>query len=567
MSTKTKIEFGLIDTTAKDDSKLIPSEKQDFVNIQDLKQEEIEEIKYGTLEKNQFLLNGEQRFLPDGELTQMGLWSNQMSDKDGNFATPITLEIDFTEVHSSLGLTFVFSSVGLGDYCNKLNIKFYNSANEIISNKDFKPNNYYYVCNDNVEKYKKIVVTFYGTNNPYRYLKIYQILYGANKIFDKEMIQTAKILEEVDILSSELTINTLDFSIYSDDDEFNVVNPQGVYKLLQKRQRLTITLTKNGTDKEMGIFYLDDWSNDDDKVSSFKAIDLIGVIDKTNFLGGMYVNKDAAELIKEIFVSASLKENDYEISEEIKGIMITGHIPICTHRQALQQVLFVVGAIVDTTRDGKIKIYIPKEIQTEYQINKDRKETGTSKPKLNDIVTGVEITSFNFVKSEEEAELYKETLSAGTYTLELSDIAYDLVATGATILKSNCNYATIKVESEQEVIITGKKYSTNKQVVTILLEDLTADEKENNLQVTSAYLVNKNNAQQIADRILKYYNGTYKYEFRFIMNEEKIADYIPVDSLYDRQIIGYLTKLNIDLVGGFIANALQVGKLKEVQNG
>ena len=490
-----------------------------------------------------------------------------MSDKDGNFTTPITLEIDFTEVHSSLGLTFVFSSVGLGDYCNKLNIKFYNSANEIISNKDFKPNNYYYVCNDNVEKYKKIVVTFYGTNNPYRYLKIYQILYGANKIFDKEMIQTAKILEEVDILSSELTINTLDFSIYSDDDEFNVVNPQGVYKLLQKRQRLTITLTKNGTDKEMGIFYLDDWSNDDDKVSSFKAIDLIGVIDKTNFLGGMYVNKDAAELIKEIFMSASLKENDYDISEEIKGIMITGHIPICTHRQALQQVLFVVGAIVDTTRDGIIKIYIPKEIQTEYQINKDRKETKTSKPKLNDIVTGVEITSFNFVKSEEEAELYKETLSAGTYTLELSDIAYDLVATGATILKSNCNYATIKVESEQEVIITGKKYSTNKQVVTILLEDLTADEKENNLQVTSAYLVNKNNAQQIADRILKYYNGTYKYEFRFIMNEEKIADYIPVDSLYDRQIIGYLTKLNIDLVGGFIANALQVGKLKEVQNG
>ena len=118
MSTKTKIEFGLIDTTAKDDSKLIPSEKQDFVNIQDLKQEEIEEIKYGTLEKNQFLLNGEQRFLPDGELTQMGLWSNQMSDKDGNFATPITLEIDFTEVHSSLGLTFVFSSVGLTKILN-----------------------------------------------------------------------------------------------------------------------------------------------------------------------------------------------------------------------------------------------------------------------------------------------------------------------------------------------------------------------------------------------------------------------------------------------------------------
>lgn len=561
MGTKTKIEFGFVDTTAKDDSSLSASDKQDFVDLNDLKKENLEEIKYGTCEKNQFALDGTFQLMPDN-LENMGLWSNQMSNEDGDFITPITMEIDFTEVHSSLGLTFQFSSAG--DYCNHLNIKFYDSSNNILSDKDFYPDNYYYVCAVSVEKYKKIVITFYSTNNPYRYLKIYQILYGANKIFDSTMIESAKILEETDILSSELSINTLDFSIYSEDEEFNVINPSGVYKLLQKRQKLTVTIIKDENEKNMGVFYLDDWDNEDDTISNFSAIDLVGVIDKTTFYGGMYKNVIASNLIKEILETANLDADDYYIAEELNNILITGHIDISTCREALQQVLFVVGAIIDTTRDGKIKIYIPSKIETEYEINKNRKEMGSSKPKLNDIITGVEITSYNFEESDEEVELYKSTLEAGTYTIEFSDIAYSISITGGTIIKSNCNYAIIEVMTENEVIITGKKYTTNKNVITVLMEDLTEDEKENNLKVTSAYLVNQSNVQEIATRILNYYSNSYKYEFKFLMENEKIADYIPVDSLYNRQIVGYLTKLNIDLVGGFIANATQIGTLKEV---
>lgn len=37
---------------------------------------------------------------------------------------------------------------------------------------------------------------------------------------------SANILEEVDLLSSEISINTLDFTVYSEDDDFNIINPQ-----------------------------------------------------------------------------------------------------------------------------------------------------------------------------------------------------------------------------------------------------------------------------------------------------------------------------------------------------
>ena len=80
MKTKASITFGLVDVTAKDDSILSVNDKQDFVDIQDLKEDNIEEIKYATCEKNQFALDGTFELMPD-TLDNMCWWSNEMSDK------------------------------------------------------------------------------------------------------------------------------------------------------------------------------------------------------------------------------------------------------------------------------------------------------------------------------------------------------------------------------------------------------------------------------------------------------------------------------------------------------
>lgn len=232
--TKTSIKFGLVDVTAKEDSQLNVNDKQEFVDLLDLKKEELEEIKYGTCEKNQFALDGSFELMPE-KLNNMGWWSNQMSDENGNFTTPLTMEINFTKPHSSLGLTFVFSKAK--DYCNHLNLKFYGAEEQLLSDKDFNPNDFYYVCNNIVENYTKIVITFYSTNNPYRYLKLYQIIYGAIKIFEGDNLISANILEEVDLLSSEVSINTLDFTVYSEEDEFNIINPKRILSIVTTKAK------------------------------------------------------------------------------------------------------------------------------------------------------------------------------------------------------------------------------------------------------------------------------------------------------------------------------------------
>lgn len=569
MKTSTKISFGLVDVTAKKDSQLTVNNKQDFVDIADLKRDDIEEVKYATCEKNQFALNGTFELMPEIEdLDNMCWWSNKMSDENGEFETPLVMEINFTETHSSMGITLVFSQAG--DYCNNLNLKYYDINNNLISDENFTPNNYKYVCNNIVENYAKIVITFYSTNNPYRYLKLYKILYGAEIIFEGDNLMSASILEEVDLLSSEISINTLDFTVYSADDKFNIINPKGFYKLLQQRQKLEVIekLKKQNEEKEMGTFYLDSWVNEKDKTMKFGAIDLIGIIDKTDFNGGMYTNISFNNLVKEILTSAKLEIDEYEIQENLKEIKLTGYIPICSHREALQQALFAIGAVADCSRSHKIKIYTIEDQEENNIIEKANIEQGSKRIEQNELVTGVSITSHNYKKSEELEELVKQEMEIGNNKILFNEPVSDLSCTGGTIVESNCNYAIINCTETTEVTITGYKYKDNLQTHLVEVEDLNNAKIQNTLKIETAYLINKTNAITIAKKVLDYYQKTYKTSFKFLLNNETLTEDLEVETDFEQKLIGHITKLDIDLTGGFWANVELNARVKEIsENG
>ena len=557
MKTKTSIQFGFVDVTAKNDSGLTVNDQQSFVDLEDLKSDDIVETKYGTLERNQFALDGSFVLMPD-TLDNMCWWSNQMSDENGNFETPLTLEIDFTETHSSLGLTFLFSEAG--DYCNKLNIKYYDKENNLISNVDFTPDGYKYVANNIVENYTKIVITFYSTNNPHRYLKLYQILYGAEKTFEGESLKSASILEEVDLLSSEIPINTLDFTIYSVDDDFNILNPQGVYTLLQQRQKLKVTeiLTKENKTIDMGTFYLDTWKNKHDKQMEISAIDLVGIMDKTDFNGGIYENVTVTKILDEIFTSAGLSSEDYEIQEDLKAIVLNGYLPICSHREALQQVIFAISAVADCSRSDKVKIYTVEDVENVEDrkiIDKGNRFQGSLEIEQNEIVTGVSVVAHNYTKTTASSKLYEGTLDAGETTIKFNDPVCNISCTGGTIIESNCNYAIISCTAESNVVINGYKYEDNLQEYLVELESSNDNESKNILKIESAYLVSKSNAKTIATKILEYYKETYKTSLEFLLNDEVLTQDLEVDQSYNKLLVGHANKFDIDLTGGFIVKA------------
>ncbi len=563
MKTKTLIEYGVYDITAKDDSVLSTTDKQEFVNILDLKKDDIKEIKYSTLEKNYFVLDGTFKNM-NGSEVNMGLWSKSMTDASGNFSVPPILTINFeNETHSSLGLTLRFSEL---NYCTHLKVQYYDNSNVLLSEKDFYPDNYEFFCEDTVAEYKKIVITFFSTNNPYRYLKLYQIDYGRIIQFTGENLTSANLVEELNILSDELSINTLDFTIYSQDDNFNILNPKGMYSALQERQQLRTYKIANDVKMNMGTFYLDTWKNEKYKTMNFGAIDVIGLLDKTEFIGGMY-NSTFESVIEEILTSAGLISTDYEIQEDLKGVSVIGYIPVCTHREALQQVIFAVGAVANSSRSDKIKIYTVKESDVANQISKSNILKGTKEIEQGELVTGVSVTAHNYTETNEEVSLFDGMLEAGTHQIVFSEPVHNLSCTNASIISSNVNYALIKVNTASNVILQGYRYKDNMQTFIAEVQGLNPSSKRNMLKIESDYLINSNNAYQIAERVLNYYRKTYITKFDFILDDESVGENIVVEDDFSNELNGYVTKLDIDMTGGYIAGAEVVAKVREVSNG
>lgn len=272
----------------------------------------------------------------------------------------------------------------------------------------------------------------------------------------------------------------------------------------------------------------------------FEAIDLIGLIDKTTFYGGMYNNVTVEDLCEEIFTSAGLESDEYEIQEDLKNIQLTGYIPICTHREALQQVVFAIGAIADDSRSTKIRIYTIVDEEDNNTIEQTNIFQNTRKVEQNEIVTEVAATAHNYVQGGESEEVFKGILSVGRNRVLFDEPVYNLSCTGGTIIESNCNYAIINCTTEREVVVTGYKYVDNTQEISVEVEDLSSTSKLNTLKIESAYFINKSNAQTIAQKVLDYYQKTYKTEFEFIVEEESLTQDVAIESnSFSRQLVGH----------------------------
>lgn len=564
MKTQTLIEYGVYDVTAKSDSIPSATDKQEFVDINDLKKERITEVKYATLEKNYFVLNGKPKNM-NGTETNMGWWSKSISNENGEFETPPTLVINFAnENHSTLGLDLKFSQL---DYPTHLKIQYYDEQDIMISEKEFYPDNYQYFCEDVVARYKKIIITFYSTSNPYRYVKMYSITYGTKVSFIGDNLISANILEETNLLSDELSINTLEFTVYTIEDQFNILNPQGIYRALQERQQLQVYKLANDEQLNMGAFYLDTWKNDREKMMSFTAIDLIGIIDKTTFMGNMYNNSTVETVINEIMTSAGLLQSNYKIDEELKNISVNGYIPICTHREALQQLLFSIGAVADCSRSDIIKIYRVVEEENPKVITKTNTFQGTTEIEQGELVTGVEVVSHNYKLNAEQENLYEGNVTTGTHTITFSEPVNNITCTNGTILQSGVNYVIIQTTSQADIVVKGYKYIDSTQNYISQVEGLNPTEKRNVLKIDSDYLINNLNAQEVANRVLSYYRNSYITRFDFILSNESTGENVSVEQKYENNLNGYVAKLDIDMTGGFIANAEIVAKVKEVANG
>lgn len=549
-TTDVRVRYGLIDVTAAEDGQMSMQDTLSFSDLSELLDEDQEIARLATLEHNEWFLDGTFEIFPTGYSSEFtGVWSQEQSDDDCEFATPPVFSVDFSQPHTSGGITLVFSEA-TDDWCSDLDIVWYDEDGATLGTQHFEPDSARYFCPNQIEDYYGLQITFNKTNKPNRYLKLTGIQYGITLDLDGSKLISCTVLEEINPISSEVSVNTLNLSFHTEEGEFDLLDLTGAYVLFQQRQQADVTGWIDGVEMHMGTFYLDTPSTTENIVT-VDCIDLVGTMDDTDYLGGYWPNGiSAGELIADIMQSAGVDTVLYTIADSLKDITVRGYLAIQSHREALQQVAFVIGATVDCCRSEIIQI-VPATSGTPKAIPVSRKVVGHTQT-LEALVTGVEVYTHNYALGDTAGELFKETRQPGDYLIQFSSPSAELSATGATITESGVNYARITVSSAGEVVISGKTYEDTQSLAgSVYMENLPANAKPNIKTVTNCTL--DSNAQSLAQRVYDYYQNRITDDGDIILATEKAGDYVSLQNADGKALVGTIEQISIDLTGGFIA--------------
>lgn len=555
----TILTLEIFDTLARQKSVYSSSDAQSISNLEQLREDGWDFAKYATLEEDFFLLDGSfQPFSDDFSKFEDGIgwWSQSLSDANGDFASPpqLLIRVMGTEIHTGPGLTLTFAE----DYPLQIKLEWKTREGATIYTDTYQPDSLEYFCRANVENYGQVVLTVLKAK-PHRYVKLNRVDFGQRRAWDSgQSLVEAKIVEEVDPISSQLSINTLDFTLYG-AGEYNVMSPTGVMQYLQESQRVTVVqVLDTGERIPMGSFYLSTWESSDNDIGRFTAQSPIGLLDSRSFLGDIYAQYPAGQLIADIMDAAGVE--DYQVEEPLRLVPVSGWVPICTCREALQQVAFALGAIVEDNRSNTIRIHsLPRKYGRMIRI--DQQFEGST-IQLLEAVSGVEVTAHSYAKSQAAEEVWKGTLSGGIHTVEFDAPAAEVSA--APVGPSCANALTLRVTGDtQEVVLTGKKYTDSVLTVTQSAARVSGS-RSNVKKVDKATLVTLDNAQDACQRLLEHYGKRYQLQVQYLPYDESAGEMVAVQSITGDYQMYTILSMELDLTGGMVANATLVSDGKSL---
>jgi hypothetical protein len=537
-----------IDVTALADASVTTDDNQGIGSV-GLFADQTEQSDYGTFELNQFILDGSKSLLPENP-NDIAFWSAALSKDGCTFETNPKITITFKEQHTSAAITLYFEDEPPAE----LKITWYTIAGTKLITETFYPNSLIYVCNNQVQNYGKIEIEFVKTTFPQRYIKLQYILYGKYIVWDKDMIQTAKVQEDIDVTSASLSINEADISIVDMNNDFDAENENGAWNSVQKTQEVTLSEFNNGNMIPMGAFFIDDFSFSKN-IAKFKLVDVVGLLDKYTFYEGqVYNNVRAGVILNAIFATAGIKK--YVIDEEVGNTLLSGYLAIQTCRKALQQVCFACGAVADDSRSDTIKVYKPDKY-VKSTVGTDRKFNGNTKVSLEKYISGVNIEMKNYALEEKTSDIYKKTLPAGDTKITFSSpyLPSSITASAGTLKEVKTNYLIINMPTAGQCQITGIKYANTTFSYEKSVDKIESGETENIKKYSGCTIYNADILPDIAAYLLDYHALRKKVGMKYLVDLEQVGNWANINSIGGKTSTTLIESQTLDLTGGFIATA------------
>ena len=424
------------------------------------------------------------------EQANFGLWSERISNNEGIFVDengneePIVLTLTSEGQYTSQGLTFTFDTYNQ-IYPTHINIKWFRYAQGTMTELspdggvDFYPDNAFYFCHNFVENYNKVVITFHSLNMPKNRLKLRVIDYGYGTIFYGDELRGVKLIQEIDPISTQISINTADFTLDSRSDmEYSFQQKQPLSIFFNGELKAT-TFVKKSTRKAKRLW-------------SIQSEDYIGLLDSIPYYGGIYTNKNAVELLNDIFTVAKVP---YSIDDVFADAVVTGYIPFTTCRDALMQVAFGIQAVVDTSNSEVVKVFaLEEDVKQTVPLNRIMQGQNFTEE---DIVTGVLVTVHTYKPITETIDVYdaNESGIGENIFVKFSEPLHDLSITNGIINSSGANYAVINANAN--CVLRGQRYDHTAVPEPKDREDVGATTPKRVIPIDNATLVSQYNIDKI----------------------------------------------------------------------
>lgn len=547
------VDYNLYDTTALEDGTPESTSNAAFADIDLLKGNPAAGV-YATLEHNFFVLDGGREEFPDAP-DDLAYFSAGQSGDTGEFAQGQSVTVQFTENHTSIGITLHF----LEEYPLELKIEWYDLAGSKKAEATYYPDSLDYFCENQVEEYGKIVITFYKTL-PHHNVKLQYIEYGTKIRWGPDSITSGKLTNDTDPISDKIKTDKLTFDFVDKNEEFNIGNSSGLHKTFQKRQKMVPYEIVNGESIPLGVFFLD--SNSTTKnVSKLSAIDFKGMLSNTDFKEGqIYDGVKAGMIIDEIMETAGIA--DYVVDDETYNTLLYGTLKVQTCQKALREVLFACGSTVNTAMRESLEIHKANRLIS-AKIERSRKFSTTLQ--TDHYVSDVNVKYTTWSLSEEVSQITKGTYGVGVHTIQLSNPAANMTTNIGTIIKQSPYYVELQIDTDAraEVVISGQKYVGEELAVLSSIENIKSGEVRSTKTFTGT-LLDYEAAQRVADSILDYYQLQQIIQTQHISKGEKAGDWIEVENtLVGRgNFVACIESLSTDLTGGFLGTAKYRGYYK-----
>lgn len=522
MSKGVSITYGDIAPDAKENFNILASEKE-FDTTSNLKRYNMRLYNYANpCELYQTLLDGTAESLPsDPTSANIGLWNKQLSNNDGTFTTPITITLQSEGQYSSQGFTFTFDKFN-DIYPTKLTIQWFrvtsSDIEDLTGEVEFNPTSSFFFCKKQVENFNRVIIKFHILNMPKNRLKLESVDYGYGTVFFADELRNVKISQYIDPISSEIKINTCDFTLDSHSDT--------VYSF-QAKQPLSVAFN----DRLLTTCFVKSSKRNARFLWNINAEDYISIMDNTPFVGGMYSDTAVSDILIDIFTAAKVP---YRISDEFYTKTLSGYIPYTTCREALMQVCFASMAVVNTANTDVVEIKsLERNVKQTIPLKRIMQGQSTTAA---DTVTSVELTAHTYKALSETTEAYKadDSGTGENILVKFSEPLHDLKigfidsnddgdvfvenSSYGEILSCGANYAYIN--ANDGCVLNGGKYEHSQYTETLSNPVVLASEKENVKSVTSATLVSPSNVKAVLENCYDYLKKTDETSLKIIIGKD-----------------------------------------------